>query len=62
MMAKLVGVLIMILRREHTSTYGITLKGKGQGQGQGQGKAVKQIIPFEGNEKAFETILKQLNR
>jgi preprotein translocase subunit SecD len=26
------------------------------------GKAVKQIIPFEGNEKAFETILKQLNR
>jgi hypothetical protein len=36
MMAKLVGVLIMILRREHTSTYGITLKGKGQGQGQGQ--------------------------
>jgi filamentous hemagglutinin len=25
-------------------------------------KAVKQIIPFEGNEKAFETILKQLNR
>lgn len=58
MMAKLVGVLIMILRREHTSTYGITLKGKGQGQG----KAVKQIIPFEGNEKAFETILKQLNR
>jgi hypothetical protein len=60
MMAKLVGVLIMILRREHTSTYGITLKGKGQGQG--QGKAVKQIIPFEGNEKAFETILKQLNR
>jgi hypothetical protein len=38
MMAKLVGVLIMILRREHTSTYGITLKGKGQGQGQGRAK------------------------
>lgn len=26
------------------------------------GKAVKQVIPFEGNEKSFETILKQLNR
>lgn len=31
-------------------------------QGKGPGKAVKQVIPFEGNEKAFETILKQLNR
>ncbi|EKP3107155.1 hypothetical protein QSE66_004687 [Escherichia coli] len=28
----------------------------------GPGKAVKQVIPFEGNEKSFETILKQLNR
>ncbi|EPU2223644.1 hemagglutinin repeat-containing protein [Escherichia coli] len=31
-------------------------------QGKGPGKAVKQVIPFEGNEKSFETILKQLNR
>ena len=31
-------------------------------QGKGPGKAVKQVIPFEGNEKTFETILKQLNR
>ena len=31
-------------------------------QGKGPGKAVKQVIPFEGNEKEFETILKQLNR
>ncbi len=31
-------------------------------QGKGPGKAIKQVIPFEGNEKAFETILKQLNR
>jgi len=31
-------------------------------QGKGPGNAVKQVIPFEGNEKAFETILKQLNR
>jgi len=31
-------------------------------QGKGPGKAVKQVMPFEGNEKAFETILKQLNR
>lgn len=31
-------------------------------QGKGPGKAVKQVIPFEGNEKVFETILKQLNR
>ncbi|WP_255212460.1 hemagglutinin repeat-containing protein, partial [Serratia plymuthica] len=31
-------------------------------QGKGPGKAVKQVIPFEGNEKYFETILKQLNR
>lgn len=31
-------------------------------QGKGPGKAVKQVIPFEGNEKAFKTILKQLNR
>lgn len=31
-------------------------------QGKGSGKAVKQVIPFEGNEKSFETILKQLNR
>ncbi|MDN4629788.1 hypothetical protein QCD69_22230 [Erwinia sp. PsM31] len=31
-------------------------------QGKGPGKTVKQVIPFEGNEKAFETILKQLNR
>nr|WP_312663480.1 hypothetical protein [Pantoea sp. CTOTU49201] len=30
--------------------------------GKGPGKAVKQVIPFEGNEKSFETILKQLNR
>ncbi|KHI12783.1 hypothetical protein PU37_22320 [Escherichia coli] len=31
-------------------------------QGKGPGKAVKQVIPFEGNEKSFETKLKQLNR
>ncbi|WP_168386376.1 hypothetical protein, partial [Erwinia amylovora] len=31
-------------------------------QGKGPGKATKQVIPFEGNEKSFETILKQLNR
>lgn len=31
-------------------------------QGKGPGKAVKQVIPFDGNEKSFETILKQLNR
>ncbi|MBP2860007.1 VENN motif pre-toxin domain-containing protein, partial [Dickeya oryzae] len=31
-------------------------------QGKGPGKAIKQVIPFEGNEKSFETILKQLNR
>ncbi|MDI3438491.1 hypothetical protein QLG07_03370 [Erwinia sp. V90_4] len=31
-------------------------------QGKGPGKAIKQVIPFEGNEKAFESILKQLNR
>ena len=31
-------------------------------QGKGPGKAMKQVIPFEGNEKSFETILKQLNR
>ncbi|MCK3846210.1 hemagglutinin repeat-containing protein [Pseudomonas sp. W15Feb34] len=31
-------------------------------QGKGPGKAIKQVVPFEGNEKAFETILKQLNR
>ncbi|MCT4713915.1 hypothetical protein MUA01_02750 [Enterobacteriaceae bacterium H18W14] len=31
-------------------------------KGKGPGKAVKTVIPFEGNEKAFETILKQLNR
>ncbi|ELR5010311.1 VENN motif pre-toxin domain-containing protein [Escherichia coli] len=31
-------------------------------QGKGPRKAVKQVIPFEGNEKSFETILKQLNR
>ncbi|MGX5057072.1 VENN motif pre-toxin domain-containing protein [Enterobacter asburiae] len=31
-------------------------------KGKGPGKAVKQVIPFEGNEKSFETILKQLNR
>ncbi|TNT82864.1 hypothetical protein FIB84_18710, partial [Escherichia coli] len=31
-------------------------------QGKGPGKAVKQVILFEGNEKSFETILKQLNR
>ncbi len=31
-------------------------------QGKVPGKAVKQVIPFEGNEKSFETILKQLNR
>ncbi|MGO3908936.1 hemagglutinin repeat-containing protein [Huaxiibacter chinensis] len=31
-------------------------------QGKGPGKAVKQVIPFEGNEKSFETILKKLNR
>ncbi|AUV25096.1 hemagglutinin repeat-containing protein [Citrobacter sp. RHBSTW-00678] len=31
-------------------------------QGKGPGKAMKLVIPFEGNEKSFETILKQLNR
>lgn len=31
-------------------------------QGKGPGKAIKQVIPSEGNEKSFETILKQLNR
>jgi filamentous hemagglutinin len=31
-------------------------------QGKGPGKAVKHVIPFEGNESTFETILKQLNR
>ncbi|WP_371328705.1 VENN motif pre-toxin domain-containing protein [Pantoea sp. Ae16] len=31
-------------------------------KGKGPGKAVKTVIPFEGNEKVFETILKQLNR
>jgi filamentous hemagglutinin len=31
-------------------------------QGKGPGKAIKQVVPFEGNEKSFETILKQLNR
>ncbi|CAI2460235.1 VENN motif pre-toxin domain-containing protein [Serratia liquefaciens] len=31
-------------------------------QGKGPGKAIKQVIPFDGNEKSFETILKQLNR
>ncbi|AUC40756.1 hypothetical protein CTB91_02253 [Dickeya solani] len=31
-------------------------------QGKGPGKAIKQVIPFEGNEKSFETLLKQLNR
>lgn len=31
-------------------------------QGKGPGKAIKQVIPFEGNEKDFETILKRLNR
>ena len=31
-------------------------------QGKGPGKAVKRVIPFEGNEKSFEIILKQLNR
>lgn len=31
-------------------------------QGKGSGKAVNQVIPFEGNEKSFETILQQLNR
>ena len=31
-------------------------------QGKGPGKAVKQVIPFEGNENSFEKILKQLNR
>jgi len=31
-------------------------------KGKGPGKAVKTVIPFEGNEKASETILKQLNR
>ncbi len=31
-------------------------------KGKGPGTAVKTVIPFEGNEKAFETILKQLNR
>jgi len=31
-------------------------------QGKGPGKAIKQVIPFYGNEKSFETILKQLNR
>jgi filamentous hemagglutinin len=31
-------------------------------KGKGVGKGVKQVIPFEGNENAFKTILKQLNR
>jgi filamentous hemagglutinin len=31
-------------------------------QGKGPGKAVRQVIPFEGNEKDFEKILKLLNR
>lgn len=30
-------------------------------KGKGSGKAVRQVISFEGNEKSFETILKQLN-
>ncbi len=31
-------------------------------QGKGPGKAIKQVIPFNGNEKDFQIILKQLNR
>lgn len=31
-------------------------------QGKGPGKSVRQVIPFEDNEKLFKTILKQLNR
>lgn len=31
-------------------------------QGKGAGKGVRQVIPFEGNERDFEVILKQLNR
>lgn len=31
-------------------------------QDKGPRKAIRQAIPFEGNEKSFETILKQLNR
>ncbi|ABS47127.1 conserved domain protein [Yersinia pseudotuberculosis IP 31758] len=31
-------------------------------QGKGPGKAIKKVVPFEGNEQSFETILRQLNR
>lgn len=31
-------------------------------QGKGPGKAVKRVIPFDGNEDSFEKIIKQLNR
>lgn len=31
-------------------------------QGKGPGKEIKQVVPFEGNEQSFETILRQLNR
>ena len=34
----------------------------GYSKGKRPGKAVKTVIPFEGNEKVFETILKQLNK
>lgn len=31
-------------------------------QGKGPGKAVKQVVPFAGNEKDFQSILNLLNR
>ncbi|WP_218966017.1 hypothetical protein, partial [Snodgrassella communis] len=31
-------------------------------KGKGPGKAIKQVIPFEGNEKTFQKILEQLNK
>ncbi|VEI57465.1 Uncharacterised protein [Pasteurella multocida] len=31
-------------------------------KGKGPGKAVKKVIPFDGNEQEFEKILKQLNK
>jgi len=55
-MVKWDGVLIMILKK------GTYINIWDYSQGKGPGKAVKQVIPFEGNEKSFETILKQLNR
>lgn len=54
--------LIFGWRVDYNPTKGIYINIWYYSQGKGPGKAVKQFIPFKGNEKSFETILKQLNR